>query len=87
MSLPVRNFQKINEASGQKTDIVVLDVNEEAFSAFATQYGLIAASITAISGSCDWMRLFNCFAQELPTDRGALQGRRDTEKPGAMAGL
>jgi hypothetical protein len=48
---------------------------------------LIAASITAISGSCDWMRLFNCFAQELPTDRGALQGRRDTEKPGAMAGL
>jgi len=53
MSLPVRNFQEINEASGQKTDIVVLDVNEEAFSAFATQYGLIAASITAISGSCD----------------------------------
>jgi len=55
--------------------------------ALATQYGLIAASITAISGSCDWMRLFNCFAQELPTDRGALQGRRDTEKHGAMAGL
>ncbi|MEF0943714.1 PPC domain-containing DNA-binding protein [Rhizobium sp. BR 362] len=45
------NFKQINETNGQRTYVVVLDANEEAFSTlsnFATTYEMTAASVTAI---------------------------------------
>ncbi|WFU11277.1 DNA-binding protein (plasmid) [Rhizobium sp. CB3090] len=45
------NFKQINEISGQRTYVVVLDAKEEAFSTlsnFATTYEMTAASVTAI---------------------------------------
>lgn len=61
------HHKKIDLQNGQKTYVVVLDANEEAFAtlaAFATEQGLTAASITAIGAfehaTVGWFDFTDC---------------------------
>jgi len=67
------NFRKISEVHGQKTYVVVLDAGEEAFStlaAFATDNGLVAASVTAIGAferaTIGWFDVSNRDYRKIP---------------------
>ncbi|NLS17655.1 DNA-binding protein [Rhizobium sp. P40RR-XXII] len=67
------NFKKIELQNGQKTYIVVLDTNEEAFStlrAFAADQHLTAASITAIgafkTATVGWFDFANRNHRKIP---------------------
>jgi len=69
------NFKQINETNGHRTYVVILDAEEEAFTAlgeFANTQGLTAASVTAIGAfgkaTVGWFDFASRSYRKIPVD-------------------